>query len=70
MTGNQFIPATRTTPIVLGTPTVLDETPPQRLLHIRIQGNRVPKGHDAKRLFDNRYRSLVDVEVNQFKMNI
>ena len=67
VTGNQFFPATRTTPIVLGTPTTT-QGQPERLSFIRIQGNRVPRGH--ARLFDNRYRSMVDVEVNQFVMDL
>lgn len=66
--GNRFEPATRTTPIILGTPTK-DESPPQRLSFIRIQGNRVPGGHAEKSLFVNRYRSLWDVEIGGFIMN-
>lgn len=65
-TGNTFVPATRTTPIVSGRPTVADAVPPQRLSHIRIEGNRIPARHDAAKLFDHRYRALADVEVGRF----
>lgn len=63
--GNRFLPATRTTPIVLGTPTAT-ETPPQKLAQIDIQGNHIPRGHSAAHLFTNNYRALVDVKVDRF----
>lgn len=68
-TGNTFLPATRTTPIVFARPTVPNAKPPQQLSHIHVGGNRLPVGHDAAKLFDHRYRSLVDVEVGRFVPN-
>ena len=65
-TANRFVPATRTTPIVLGQPTTLGSTPEEQLAHVNIQNNRVPRGHDQESLFVNRYRRVADVQVGQF----
>ena len=65
-TANRFVPATRTTPIVLGQPTTLGSTPEEQLAHVSIQNNRVPRGHDQESLFVNRYRRVADVQVGQF----
>ena len=65
-TANRFVPATRTTPIVLGQPTTLGSTPEEQLAHVNIQNNRVPREHDQKSLFVNRYRRVADVQVGQF----
>lgn len=65
-TANRFVPATRTTPIVLGQPTTLGSTPEEQLAHVNIQNNRVPRGHDQENLFVNRYRRVADVQVGQF----
>ena len=65
-TANRFVPATRTTPIVLGQPTTLGSTPEEQLAHVSIQNNRVPRGHDQESLFVNRYRRVADVQVAQF----
>lgn len=65
-TANRFVPATRTTPIVLGQPTTLGSTPEEQLAHVNIQNNRVPRGHDQESLFVNRYRRIADVQVGQF----
>lgn len=65
-TANRFVPATRTTPIVLGQPTTLGSTPEEQLAHVSIQNNRVPRGHNQESLFVNRYRRIADVEVGQF----
>lgn len=65
-TGNTFLPATRITPIVFARPTVANAMPPQQLSHIHILANHIPAGHDVTKLFDHRYRSLVDVEVGRF----
>ncbi|MDZ7283021.1 right-handed parallel beta-helix repeat-containing protein [Sphingomonas sanguinis] len=63
---NSFMPSTRNTPIIFGRPTVENATPPQRLLHIRIERNRIPARHTAAKIFDNHYSTLVDVNVGQF----
>lgn len=65
-TANRFVPATRTTPIVLGQPTTLGSTPEEQLAHVNIQNNRVPREHDQESLFVNRYRRVADVQVGQF----
>ena len=65
-TANRFVPATRTTPIVLGQPTTLGSTTEEQLAHVNIQNNRVPRGHDQESLFVNRYRRVADVQVGQF----
>ena len=65
-TGNRFLPENRTTPIILGQPTKLGSTPEEQLAHIRIQDNRVPRGHDPQKLFVNRYRRIAEVEVGRF----
>ena len=65
-TANRFVPATRTTPIVLGQPTTLGSTPEEQLAHVNIQSNRVPRGHEKESLFVNRYRRVADVQVGQF----
>lgn len=65
ITGNHFIPATRTTPIVLGTPTAA-ETPPQKLVGIHVRDNHVPRGHSTAHLFCNKYHSLIDVQIDRF----
>lgn len=65
-TGNRFVPATSSTPIVLGNPTVLGSTPEEQLAHITIQGNRVPRGHPADKRFVNRYRRVAEVTVGGF----
>lgn len=69
VSGNRFLPATPTTFIVAGTPTVANAKPPQRLLRIRVQGNRIPRDHDPKRLFDNRY-GAGDVIVDGFARDL
>jgi len=65
-TDNRFVPATRSTPIVLGTPTVLGSKPEEMLSFIRISNNRIPAGHNSARLFVNRYRRLNGVDIGQF----
>ncbi len=66
VTGNRFVPRTAKTPIVLGNPTVLGSNPEEQLAHVRIQGNRVPAGHDPAKRFANSYRRVVDVDVGSF----
>lgn len=65
-TGNRFLPASSTTPIILGKPTKLGTTPEEQLAHIVAQGNRVPRSHSADKRFVNRYRQVVDVTVGGF----
>ncbi len=65
-TANRFLPADPSVPIVLGKPTTLGATPEEQLSFVRIRGNRIPRGHDPERIFVNRYRRVVDVDVGEF----
>jgi nitrous oxidase accessory protein NosD len=62
-TGNHFIPAGSNVPIVLGTPTE-PQSAGQKLAALKIQDNHIPKGH--KRLFDNHYKTLLNVDIDRF----
>jgi parallel beta-helix repeat protein len=66
VTANRFVPLDANVPIILGQPTKLGSTPEEQLVLIAIRDNRVPRGHGAARLFVNRYRRMVDVEVGRF----
>ncbi len=65
-TANRFVPKIATVPIILGRLTTPGSTPPEQLVAITVQANRVPRGHNAERLFVNQYRRLVDVAVGGF----
>jgi len=66
VTDNRFQPATRTTPIFLGRPTILGSIPEEKLVHIRAKNNRIPRSHAPDRRFVNSYRQLLDVEIGSF----